>query len=88
MSDEWELPELSLQSCGQNEVSLLFQTQGIASPVGLSGAEAGGSFHQVGKILKKMHRNDLKAWETCHLREERHTLILQEKKIKVQGIIS
>lgn len=76
MADERELPELALQNYGQNEVPLLFEAQGIASAVGLSRAEAGGSFHQVGEVFEKMHRHDLKAWETCHLRQERDTLVL------------
>lgn len=42
MADKCELPEVSLQSYGQNEASLLFQAQGIASPAGLSGAGQAG----------------------------------------------
>lgn len=35
---------------------------------------------QVRKVLEKMHKNDLKAWGSCHLRKKRDTLILQEEK--------
>lgn len=55
--DEHGLPELPLQSCGQNEVSLPFQAQGIAAP----GELRAGCLHQMGKVLEKMHGNDFKA---------------------------
>lgn len=39
----------------------------------------------MGKVLEKMQKNDLKAWETCHLRQKGDTLVLEEetKKVKV-----
>lgn len=36
------------------------------------GLRQGGCFHQVGKVLEKMHKNDLKAWETSSGTEERY----------------
>lgn len=50
--DEHGLPELPLQSRGQNEGSLShFRHRELRA----------GSLHQVGKVLEKMHKDDLKA---------------------------
>lgn len=62
--DEHGLPELPLQSHGQNEVSLPFQAQGIAAP----GQLRAGSLHRVGKV-EKMHEDDLKVMSSRQKRD-------------------